>query len=62
MDIVMTEQYKNLGFRNGWIEEPEEFKKCTHTHMTEHLYRPDQTTHKLVCTICKFYYRIDMSG
>jgi hypothetical protein len=53
---------KNLGFVNGWIETPEELKKCRELGHDIIIKKIGYHLDEYRCDICKYKYQVDSSG
>jgi hypothetical protein len=62
----MSDEWKNLGWQNGWQETPLIVQACREAGHTPVEVNCDQSMHgyehHVSCPICKYFYRVDSSG
>lgn len=58
------EEYKDLGWMNGWSTFPEEYLKCRQLkHPVREIQHYDSGSHnEVICEICKLRWHYDSSG
>ncbi|MGA1712511.1 MAG: hypothetical protein ACO4CS_14615 [bacterium] len=56
-------EYKDLGWANGWIDEPIELVQCHEAgHTVRWKHDHEQHVTETVCEQCKYIYHADTSG
>ena len=59
LNITVHGELKDLGYANGWKEDPEIVKKCQHVKEVKNI---GNCLNEYSCEICGFKFKVDSSG